>query len=405
MVSLAVSRMADHHRTMHITHATPRRLAGILATAVLLLALGAPGATGAASIVLTPVVSGLDAPVFVTSAKDGSGRLFVVEQTGKVRVIKGGVLLSTPLIDLTSQVAKGGEQGALGLAFHPKFKTNGLFYVSYTRSDGDLVVDQYKTSAANGNVGDPRTLRRIITIDHPGEINHNGGMIVFDPTGYLYIGTGDGGGGGDPNGHGQSKNTLAGKLLRINVNGSVGTRQYRIPASNPYVGKAGLDEIWSFGLRNPWRFSFDRLTGDLWIGDVGQAKYEEVDRSTSSTNKGRGVNFGWNVMEGRHCYSPATGCSAVGKLYPVAEYTHSEGCSITGGYVYRGTAVPSLRGRYVFGDYCSGTIWSVPNNGGSPITKSLLMDTAYSISSFGEDEKGELYLVDRGGTIYKFGVR
>ena len=405
MVSLAVSRMADHHRSMHITPAAPRRLAGILSTAVLLLVLGAPGATGAASIVLTPVVSGLDAPVFVTSAKDGSGRLFVVEQTGKVRVIKAGVLLSTPLIDLTSQVAKGGEQGVLGLAFHPKFKTNGLFYVSYTRSDGDLVVDQYKTSATNGNVGDPRTLRRIITIDHPGEINHNGGMIVFDPTGYLYIGTGDGGGGGDPNGHGQSKNTLAGKLLRINVNGSVGTRQYQIPTSNPYVGKAGLDEIWSFGLRNPWRFSFDRLTGDLWIGDVGQAKYEEVDRSTSSTNKGRGVNFGWNVMEGRHCYSPATGCSAVGKLYPVVEYTHSEGCAITGGYVYRGTAVPSLRGRYVFGDYCSGTIWSVPNNGGSPITKSLLMDTAYSISSFGEDEKGELYLVDLGGTIYKFGVR
>jgi glucose/arabinose dehydrogenase len=339
----------------------------------------------------------------MTSAKDGSGRLFVVEQTGKVRVIKDGLLLSTPLIDLTSAISMGGERGLLGLAFHPSFKTNGLFYVYYTRTDGDIVIDQYKTSAANGNVADPSTVRRIITIDHP-NTNHNGGMIVFDSTGYLFIGTGDGGGSGD--GHGQSKDTLLGKLLRINVNGVVGSRQYTIPSGNPYVGRTGLDEIWSYGLRNPWRFSFDRTTGDLWIGDVGQRLYEEIDRSTvTGSNRGRGVNFGWDVMEGRHCYSPSSACNTTGKLYPVVEYTHGEGCSVTGGYVYRGKAVPSLVGRYVFGDYCSGTIWSVPKGGASPMTKALVMDTAYSISSFGEDEAGELYLVDRGGTLYRFGTR
>jgi glucose/arabinose dehydrogenase len=401
MVNLATGPSAAHHQVMQTNRATPRRLAGILATAILVLGLGAPSATSAATV-LNPVVSGLDSPVFVTSAKDGSGRLFVVEQTGKIRVIKGGVLLSTPLIDLTTLISTGGERGVLGLAFHPSFKTNGLFYVYYTRTDGDIVIDQYKTTAANGNVADPASVRRIITIDHP-NTNHNGGTIVFDKAGYLFVGTGDGGTGGAL---AQSKDTLLGKLLRINVNGFVGSRQYTIPSGNPYVGKTGLDEIWSYGLRNPWRFSFDRATGDLWIGDVGQRLYEEIDRSTvAGSNRGRGVNFGWNVMEGRHCYSPSTGCSATGRFLPVVEYPHSQGCSVTGGYVYRGKAVPSLVGRYVFGDYCSGTIWSVPKGGASPMTKALVMDTAYSISSFGEDEAGELYLVDRGGTLYRFGTR
>ena len=386
---------------MQTNHAARRRLAGVLAIALLLLALGSPGPTLAATV-LDPVASGLSQPVFVTSAKDGSGRLFVVEQTGKVRVIKGGVLLFTPLIDLTAAISKGGERGLLGLAFHPSFKTNGLFYVYYTRTDGDLVIDQYKTSAANGNVADPTTLRRILTIDHP-EDKHNGGTIVFDKAGYLFVGTGDGGTGGAL---AQNKDSLLGKLLRINVNGSVGSRQYTIPSGNPYVGTTGLDEIWSIGLRNPYRFSFDRLTGDLWIGDVGQNTYEEVDRSTvAGSNRGRGVNFGWNTMEGRHCFSPMTGCSTTGRLFPVVEYPHSQGCSVTGGYVYRGKAVPSLVGRYVFGDYCSGMIWSVPKGGASPMTKSLVMDTSYSISSFGEDEAGELYVVDRGGgTVYRFGT-
>ena len=376
-----------------------RRLAGLIGTSALVLTVGSAGASGATSVVLRPVASGLSSPVYVTSANDGTNRLFVVEQTGRVRVIKGGVLLSTPLIDVTSQISTGAEQGLLGLAFHPSFKTNGLFYVYFTRANRDIVVNQYRTSTANGNVGDPATGRRIITIGHPNHDNHNGGMITFDRSGYLFIGTGDGGSGG---GHAQDRNSLLGKLLRINVNGSVGAQQYRIPAGNPYVGTTGRDEIWSIGLRNPWRFSFDRATGDLWIGDVGQDRYEEIDRSTASgSGRGLGVNFGWPVMEGRHCYSPSTGCNTSGKLYPVVEYGHGEGCSVTGGYVYRGTRAPGLAGRYVFADYCSGRIWTVPRGAASPIAKSLLMDTSMTISSFGEDQQGELYVVNRGGSIYR----
>jgi glucose/arabinose dehydrogenase len=198
---------------------------------------------------------------------------------------------------------------------------------------------------------------------------------------------------------------MLGKMLRIDVNGSVGSRHYLIPSSNPYVGKAGLDEIWSRGLRNPWRFSFDRLTGDLWIGDVGQSRFEEIDRSlvsTSGTSRGRGVNYGWRVMEGRHCYRPATGCNRTGKVLPIVEYAHTEGCSVTGGYVYRGQDVPALKGRYVFGDFCSGRIWTIAAGAASPATKSLLMDTSLSISSFGEGGGHELFVVDRGGSLYKF---
>jgi glucose/arabinose dehydrogenase len=392
-----IELMMQTHRAML------RRLAGLIGTAALVLTVGSAGASGATSVVLRPVANGLSSPVYVTSANDGSNRLFVVEQTGRVRVIKNGALLPTPLLDVSDQISTGGEQGLLGLAFHPVFKRNGLFYVSFTRADGDLVVNQYGLSSPGGDVANPATVRRIITIDHPTYGNHNGGMITFDRYGYLFIGTGDGGGAGDPSNHAQSRSSLLGKLLRINVNGSVGTQQYRIPGGNPYVGRTGRDEIWSIGLRNPWRFSFDRLTGDLWIGDVGQGKYEEIDRSTVlGSGWGRGVNFGWRVMEGRHCYIPATGCNRTGKLFPVVEYTHAAGCSVTGGYVYRGTKARSLYGRYVFADYCSGRIWTVPKGGASPIPKSLLMDTALSISSFGEDQQGELYLVDHGGSIYRF---
>lgn len=387
--------MQDHR-------AARRRLGGLIGTVLLLLSLGSSGVSGATNVVLKKVVSGLDAPVFVTSAKDGTGRLFVVEQPGRIRVIKDGVLLPTPFLDISDQTSKGTEQGALGLAFHPSFKTNGLFYVDFTRENGDTAINQYKVSSTNPDVAVRSTARRIITIAQPYD-NHNGGMIAFDRYGYLFIGTGDGGGGGDPGNRAQSVNSLLGKILRINVNGTVGGRQYRIPSSNPYVGRAGLNEIWSRGLRNPWRFSFDRLTGDLWIGDVGQNRYEEIDRSTvAGSNRGRGVNFGWRVMEGRHCYNPSSGCNTTGKLYPVVEYANGENCSVTGGYVYRGAAVPALAARYIFGDYCSGRIWTVPKGGASPMTKTLLMDTPYWISSFGEDEAGEVYVVDRGGAIYRF---
>jgi glucose/arabinose dehydrogenase len=395
--------MRGHHRAMHTPRAA-RRLAGLVVAAVGLLMLTTTSVSSATTVVLNSVVAGLQNPVYVTSAPDGSGRLFVLEQAGRIRVVKNGALLPTPFLDISDMTAKGGEQGLLGLAFHPSFRTNGLFYIYWTLANGDDAVNQYKVSSTNPDVAARTSSKRVITFAHPYD-NHNGGMLTFDKAGYLFIGTGDGGGGGDPGNRAQSPNTLLGKILRINVNGVTGGKQYTIPAGNPYVGKTGLDEIWSYGLRNPWRFSFDRLTGDLWIGDVGQASYEEIDRSTvAGSNRGRGVNFGWRVMEGRHCYNPPTGCNTTGKLLPVVEYGHGEGCSVTGGYVYRGTRVPSLYGRYVFADFCSGTIWSVPKGGASPMTKSLVMHTSMNISSFGEDATGELYVVDRNGGIYRFGT-
>ena len=397
----------SHHRPMQTHHATSRRFAGLLATAALLASLASSSAmvaNGASSVILTRVASGFDSPVFLTSARDGSGRLFVVEQTGKIKIIRNGVVLPTPFLDISSAISRGGERGVLGLAFDPRFRTNGYFYVDFTRVNGDTVVNRYRVSSANRDVAYQSSVRRVITIAQP-YANHNGGMIAFGPDGYLYIGMGDGGGGGDPGNRAQSVGSLLGKMLRINVHGSVGTRHYLIPASNPYVGRTGRDEIWSRGLRNPWRFSFDRATGDLWIGDVGQGRFEEIDRSrvsSTSTSRGRGVNYGWRVLEGRHCFNPSTGCYRAGKVSPVVEYAHTEGCAVTGGYVYRGTRVPSLSVRYVFGDFCSGKIWTVPKGGTSPLTKTLLMDTSLSISSFGEDGSGELYVVDLGGAVYKF---
>ena len=389
------------HRAMR------RRLAGVIATAAVLASLAswsAVGASGAPAIVLTQIVGGLDSPVFVTSSHDGLGRLFVVEKTGKIRIVKNGVLLPTPFLDISDEVSRGGEQGALGLAFHPKFKTNGLFYVDFTRANGDTVINRYRVSPTNRDVAIRSSARRIITIAQPFD-NHNGGMIAFGAGGFLYIGMGDGGSGGDPGNRAQNRNSLLGKILRINVNGSVGARHYLSPSSNPYVGRPGRNEIWSLGLRNPWRFSFDRLTGDLWIGDVGQNMYEEIDRakvSTTGTSRGRGVNFGWRQMEGSHCFNPATRCNRAGKVRPAVEYTHADGCSVTGGYVYRGKAIPSLFGKYVFADFCSGKIWTFPSKAKWPVGRTLLMDTDLSISSFGEDGSGELYAVDLAGAIYKF---
>jgi len=379
-------------------------LAGPAATAVLLLSIGAGGVSGAGAVVLTPVVSGLDAPVQVVNAGDGSGRLFVVEQGGKVRVVKNGVLLPTPFINIADLLSTGGERGLLGIAFHPNYKVNGRFFLYFTRrNDGYLAITEYHRSSSNPDVATRVGARRIITIAHP-YANHNGGRMAFGRGGYLYIGTGDGGSSGDPGNRAQSLNTLLGKMLRINVNGRVGSRQYRIPASNPYVGRAGRNEIWSRGLRNPWGWSFDRVNGDLWIGDVGQGAYEEIDRSivsTKSTSGGKGVNYGWRIMEGRHCYQPASGCKTTSLKFPVVEYTHSEGCAVTGGYAYRGSAVPALVGRYIFGDYCSGEIWTISRTAIAPATKTLLLSTTLNISSFGQDQAGELYVLDIGGTLYK----
>ena len=341
---------------------------------------------------------GLSNPVFVTSARDGTGRLFIVEQGGRIRIYKDGKILSTPFLSITTQVSKGYEQGLLGLAFHPEYKTNRRLFINFTDVNGDTIVREYRASSTNPNVVATSTARHIIKIGQPYD-NHNGGMLAFGPDGYLYIGMGDGGSGGDPGNRAQRVDSLLGKMLRIGINSSTSTKNYRTPSTNPYVGKPGWNEIWQIGLRNPWRFSFDRANGNLWIADVGQGQWEEIDRAVNtSSGPGRGVNWGWKVMEGFHCFSPSSGCSTTGKTRPVLEYDHSSGrCSVTGGYVYRGSAIPLLVGGYVFGDYCSGEIWVVNATATSPATKTRLLDTSLTISSFGEGGSNELYVLDRGG--------
>ncbi len=364
-----------------------------------------PSAPTAAAVRLTPVATGLASPVFVTSPNDGTRRLFIVEKRGSVRILVGGSVLATPFLTLTSSVSTGGEQGLLGLAFHPAFRTNHKLYVDYTDTAGNTVIREYRASTTNPNrvlAGSGRTL---LTIKQP-YANHNGGMVAFGRDGYLYIGMGDGGSAGDPGNRAQSTSTLLGKILRIDVNGRSGSLQYRIPATNPYVGRAGLDQIWQRGVRNPWRFSFDRTTGSLWIGDVGQNRYEEVDRALrTSTGAGRGYNWGWRRMEGFHCYNPASGCSTSGLRLPLLEYSHATNgrCSVTGGYVYRGSRIPSLAGWYVFGDYCSGEILTVASTASSRPTPVRLFGTGSGrlISSFGQDWAGELYVVTLGGTVYR----
>ena len=358
----------------------------------------APSSPQAVANALIVVKTGLSQPVLVTHAGDGSGRLFVVEQTGRIRIIQDGTLLPTPFLDLSGSVLSSGERGLLGLAFHPSYETNGKFYVDFITKSGDTAINEYRVSS-NPNVADRASGRRILSIDQPYS-NHKGGHLAFGPNGYLFIGTGDGGGAGDPGNRAQSANSLLGKMLRIDINGTTGSRPYRIPATNPYVGRAGLDEIYSRGLRNPWRWSFDRATADLWIGDVGQGRYEEIDRSTTSSGRGRGANYGWKVMEGRACYSPSSGCNTSGKVLPVVAYSHSQGdCSVIGGYVYRGPSAPSLVGRYLFADFCTGRIWSIAQAARAPAGRAMFLDTALNITSFGEDEAGEVYVTDAAGGV------
>ena len=357
----------------------------------------------ASDVVLTPIATGLKRPVLVTGAGDGTDRLFIVEQGGRVLVRKNGVILATPLLDIRNKVTTGSEQGLLGLAFHPSYATNRKFYVNYTNRDGDTVVREYRTLAANPDRADLASSRRILLIDQP-YANHNGGMLAFGPAGYLYIGMGDGGSANDPGNRAQNLSSWHGKILRIDINGTTSTRAYRIPSTNPYVGRAGRDEVWQRGLRNPWRFSFDRETQALWIGDVGQRSYEEVNRAVhTASGSGRGFNWGWRVMEGRHCHIPSTGCSTSGKKLPLVEYTHATNgrCAVTGGYVYRGTRIPALVGWYVYGDFCSGEIWAIPANASYPATRVTLVGpgSGRMISSFGESSDGELYVVDLNGTV------
>ena len=385
-----------------------------LAAAALAMALGAiltaaPGAPARAAttfdpahtrLTLTRLVGGLSSPVGITNARDGTHRLFVVEQGGRIRIIKASTLFAAPFLDIHTRVTCCGERGLLGLAFHPSYKSNGKFYVDYTDVNGNTVVAEYHRSSTNANRAS--TSERILLRVTQPYANHNGGQLAFGPDGFLYIALGDGGSAGDPGNRAQSLNTLLGKILRIDVNHRTGSLQYAIPSSNPFVGRTGLDQIWSYGLRNPWRFSFDRKTGDLWIGDVGQDNWEEIDRAPKSAGAGRGRNYGWRVMEGRACYNPPSGCNTSGKMLPMAVYSHSFGCSVTGGYVYRGNDYPMLVGGYFFGDYCSGRIWALVAGGPNTQTAVQMIDTPYNISSFGEGETGELYAVDlAGGAIYR----
>jgi glucose/arabinose dehydrogenase len=362
------------------------------------------------SLNLTLFKGGFAAPLLVTNAHDGSGRLFVVEQAGAIRVIKGGVVLPTPLLDLRGRITSGGERGLLGLAFDSRYPASPYIYVSFTDVKGNSAISRY-TVRAGRDVIVPGSGIRILTITQPYP-NHNGGNIAFGPDGYLYIGMGDGGSAGDPQNRAQNLSSLLGKMLRIDVHHRTRTRPYAIPSTNPYVRRIGNDLIWSRGLRNPWRWSFDTATGALWIGDVGQGAWEEIDRSLKSgtTPAGRGANYGWSALEGRSCFKPALGCSTAHKNMPLVVYPHATAgaanCSVTGGYVYRGHGSPALVGGYVFGDFCSGRIWVVSATAGTPATPTLVRsDTAsphLSISSFGRDEAGELYVTDlSGGGIYR----
>lgn len=358
--------------------------------------LAARSPASAASVSLRPVVEGLERPVSVAHAGDGSGRLFIVQQGGEILVFDGTELLPVPFLDLSSMVSTGSEQGLLGLAFHPDYETNGLFYVNLTDVAGDTLILRF-TVSADRNVANPASVVPLLAVDQP-FANHNGGQLAFGPDGKLWIGFGDGGSGGDPGDRAQNGNTLLGKIVRIDVDQGV---PYGIPEDNPFISNpAVLDEIWALGLRNPWRFSFDRLTGDLFIADVGQNDWEELDFEPVTSAGGR--NYGWRRMEGAHCFNPTSNCNDGSLILPILEYSHSLGCSITGGYRYRGREMPEHFGTYFFGDYCSGRIWGGTENLETGTwTSTELLDSDLSISTFGEDEEGELYVADLGGTLYR----
>ncbi|HWC19986.1 MAG TPA: PQQ-dependent sugar dehydrogenase [Terriglobales bacterium] len=351
-------------------------------------------------LALDLVASGFTSPLDLEQPDDGSGRLFVVEQGGKIKILQNGSILTTPFLDLSSKITTGGEMGLLGVTFHPDFATSRKLYVNYVRNLGgqiQSVIAEYSVSTSSPNQADVTSERILLTVNQIGNFsNHKAGQLAFGPDGFLYFGLGDGGSSGDPFAHGQSTQTLLGKLMRIDVDGTPSAGlQYRIPPDNPFVGGGGLPEIYAYGFRNPWRFSFDR-TGRLFLADVGESQFEEVDLVQ------RGGNYGWNIMEASHCFSPATGCNMTGLILPIAEYSHQEGNAIIGGYLYRGNAIASLQGTYVFGDLGSGKIWGLQQQSGANTwTRTLLATTGKTISSFGQDQAGELYLVDLSGSIFR----
>jgi glucose/arabinose dehydrogenase len=342
-------------------------------------------------VVLEPVVSGVSGPVSIAHA--GDDRLFIVQQNGRIRVYDPPLLLTTPFLDISSLVVASGERGLLGLAFHPRYAENGFFYVDYTDTSGDTRVVRYTRSSTDPNRADPASARMLLFVEQPYQ-NHNGGQLQFGPDGYLYIGLGDGGSGGDPGNRAQNLSELLGKILRIDVDSG---QPYAIPASNPFVGRAGArGEIWAYGLRNPWRFSFDRNFGDLWIADVGQGDWEEVDFQPRTSIGGE--NYGWRRIEGTHCFEPDSNCNDGTLVPPVIEYGHTAGaCSVTGGYVYRGTRSRRLNDMYIYADYCNGRIMGARRDASGTFVSKLLLDAPFSISTFGEDANGELYVANYAG--------
>ncbi len=352
-----------------------------------------------AAIKLTLVASQFKRPLYATHAADGSGRLFLVEQVGRIWILETGARTTRPFLDISRLISRSAltenftEQGLLGLAFHPEFSENGRFFLNYTDREGSTVVARYQVDEANHDLADAESGQIIFRLSQP-YANHNGGHIEFGPDGYLYIALGDGGAANDPLGAGQNRQLLLGSILRIDVDGDTA---YAIPPDNPFVGVAAArDEIWSYGLRNVWRFSFDRATGDMYMADVGQNQWEEINYQPASSPGGE--NYGWNVWEGNHIFA---GGSAPNHVPPVFEYNHALGCSVTGGLVYRGAAIPDLQAVYLFGDWCSGRIWGAWRDSALAWRTLELMNTGMPISSFGENEAGEVYVIDYGGALYR----
>ncbi len=345
------------------------------------------------TLAVQEVVSGLQTPVAFTFPP-GDTRNFIVEQRGRVRIVQNGQLLAAPFLDIRDRVRFGGEQGLLGIAFHPQYASNGFFYVNYTGSDGATRIERYSRSTTDPNLADASSDFRLITIPQP-YANHNGGMILFAPDGKLWIGMGDGGSGGDPHHNGQDRSALLGSMLRIDVAGT----PYVVPPDNPYVGQSNArPEVWAKGLRNPWRFSIDRVTGLLYIADVGQNRQEEINAVPHTI---AGLNYGWNIMEGDECYAAAS-CAGTGLTTPLLTYSHSDGCSITGGYSYRGSAIPEIQGRYFYSDYCSGWLRSFRYvNGVATESRTWNVGALGSVLSFGEDLAGELYILSSNGKLYR----
>ena len=352
----------------------------------------------AVGLKLIPVASDFHKPVFLTHAGDGTGRLFVVEQAGRILILEDGVINSTPFLDIVSVVGSdANEQGLLSVAFHPDYANNGLFFVNYTNKQGDTVIARYGQTDSP-DIANPDSAKILMTIGQPFS-NHNGGQIAFGPDGYLYIGMGDGGAANDPQNRAQNLGDLLGKILRIDVDRA---DPYGVPENNPFVGNAqARPEIWSYGWRNPWRFSFDLSTDDMYIADVGQNQYEEIHVEWAGTP---GQNYGWRLMEGFHCFTPSE-CdpASLGVILPVAEYDHKFGCSVSGGYVYRGSQFPTMDGIYFYGDYCSGIIWGIRRESDGSWSEAQLLQSGQAISSFGQDRSGEVYLVDHKGDIFQLG--